>query len=67
MRSLDHGETFLITRNGVAVGHLTPAPRRRFVRADYALTIFENLPPIDFAQFQDDIDAVVDQRPEPRE
>ncbi|MCP4087033.1 MAG: type II toxin-antitoxin system prevent-host-death family antitoxin, partial [Actinomycetia bacterium] len=31
MRELDRGETFIVTRNGVPVGELTPLRRHRFV------------------------------------
>jgi antitoxin (DNA-binding transcriptional repressor) of toxin-antitoxin stability system len=31
MRALDLGESFVVTRNGVAVGELVPVRRRRFV------------------------------------
>lgn len=34
MRALDRGEAFVVTRNGVAAGELTPLRRRRFVAAD---------------------------------
>jgi antitoxin (DNA-binding transcriptional repressor) of toxin-antitoxin stability system len=67
MRGLDRGESFLITRNGVVVGQLTPAPRRRFVRTDYVLTLFENAHPVDFTRFRKDVDGFVDQNPEPHE
>jgi predicted nucleic acid-binding protein len=39
MRRLDHGETFIVTRNGTPVGELTPMRRHRFVSTDP-----ENLP-----------------------
>jgi prevent-host-death family protein len=31
MRRLDQGESFVVTRNGVPVGELTPLRRHRFV------------------------------------
>jgi len=31
MRALEGGDSFIITRNGVPVGRLTPVPRRTFV------------------------------------
>jgi prevent-host-death family protein len=31
MRALESGDTFIITRNGVPIGRLTPVPRRTFV------------------------------------
>jgi prevent-host-death family protein len=33
MRQLDHGESFIVTRNGAPVGELTPLRRLRFVSA----------------------------------
>jgi antitoxin (DNA-binding transcriptional repressor) of toxin-antitoxin stability system len=30
MRKLDEGETFVVTRNGIPVGDLTPLRRNRF-------------------------------------
>jgi prevent-host-death family protein len=33
MRRLDQGESFVVTRNGVPVGELTPLRRHRFVTA----------------------------------
>src|SRR6266513_6013169 len=40
MRRLDAGETFIVTRNGVPVGELTPLRRHRFVSVEAALAIF---------------------------
>ena len=67
MKALDQGEAFLITRNGIAVGQLVPLPRRRFVRTDDALTLFAHVAPINFTQFRRDVDAFVDQQPDPHE
>ena len=61
MRALDRGETFVVTRNGVPVGELTPIRSKRFVPAETAWAAFANSPPIDFARFRADLDAVVDQ------
>jgi prevent-host-death family protein len=66
MRALDRGESFVVTRNGVPVGELTPVRRRRFVPAEVAIAAFADLPPIDFERFRADLDAVVDQDPTPR-
>jgi antitoxin (DNA-binding transcriptional repressor) of toxin-antitoxin stability system len=66
MRALDRGETFVITRNGVAVGELQPLRRRRFVAADQALARFADAPPIAPARFRGDVDAVLDEDPAPR-
>lgn len=66
MRALDAGETFLVTRNGVAVGELTPVRRQRFVSRDAALAAFSHAPPIDAARFRDDVDRLAAQDPTPR-
>jgi prevent-host-death family protein len=66
MRALDRGDSFVVTRNGVPVGELMPAGRRRFVAADAFLAAFAGAPGIDAAQMRDEIDGVLDQAPEPR-
>jgi antitoxin (DNA-binding transcriptional repressor) of toxin-antitoxin stability system len=66
MRALDRGENFVVTRNGVAVGELTPVRRRRFVAAEAALAAFAGAPKIDAARFRSDVDSPVDQDPAPR-
>jgi len=66
MRALDRGEAFVVTRNGVPIGELTPLRRRQFVGAQAAVARFAGAPPIDGKQFRDDVDAALDQRPHPR-
>lgn len=66
MRALDRGESFVVTRNGVAVGELVPLHARRFVAADAAVAAFADAPPIDREQFLADVDAALDQDPTPR-
>lgn len=66
MRRLDQGESFVVTRNGVPVGELTPLRRLRFVTAESIAQIFQAAPPIDSEQFRRDLDAVADQGIEPR-
>ena len=66
MRALDRGETFVVTRNGVPVGELTPLRQRRFVSADAAIALFAGAPIIDGPRFRADADAVLDQQPRPR-
>lgn len=63
MRALDGGESFVVTRNGVPVGMLTPLERRRYVRAELAVAALEEAPHIDAARFRADVDAWLDQRP----
>ncbi len=66
MRALDRGEAFVVTRNGVAVGELTPVRQRRFVQAEVALAAFAGAPQMDAERFRDDVDALLDQDAAPR-
>jgi prevent-host-death family protein len=66
MRRLDHGETFIVTRNGTPVGELTPMRRHRFVPTDAVAAMFRNAPAIDSSRFRADLDGVVAQDSEPR-
>lgn len=66
MRALDRGETFVVTRNGVPVGELTPLRQRRFVAAEAAVAAFAGAPAIDRERFRADVDSVLDQDPAPR-
>lgn len=66
MRALDRGEAFVVTRNGVPVGELTPLRTRRFVAAGTALTAFAGAPAIASDRFRADIDALLDHDPAPR-
>jgi prevent-host-death family protein len=66
MRRLDQGESFVVTRNGVPVGELTPLRRLRFVAAEAAVAMFRNAPPVDAARLRADLDEIVDQEIEPR-
>jgi prevent-host-death family protein len=66
MRALDRGETFVVTRNGVPVGELTPLRQRRFVSADAVAAVYAGAPTIEPERFRADVDAVLDQRPRPR-
>lgn len=66
MRALDRGETFVVTRNGVVVGELSPARQRQFVGADVVLAAFRGAPVIDAQRFRHDVDALIDQNPTAR-
>jgi len=66
MRKLDEGETFVVTRNGVPVGELSPLRRRRFVAAEAAMAHFRGAPSIDSKRFRTDLDSAVSQEPSPR-
>jgi len=61
MRGLDRGESFLVTRNGVPVGELTPVRSRQFVTAGVALAAFAAAPAVDPDRFRFDLDAPIDQ------
>ena len=66
MRGLDRGETFLVTRNGVPVGELIPLRQRAFVPAEAAVSAFAGAPAIELDRLRQDVDAVLDQSPDPR-
>jgi prevent-host-death family protein len=66
MRELDEGETFIVTRNGVPVGELTPLRRHRFVAAETAVALFRSAPNVDYRQFRADLDAAASQEIGPR-
>jgi prevent-host-death family protein len=66
MRRLDDGESFVVTRNGVPVGELTPIRRRRFVNSEAVVAAFHGAPRIDHEQFRADVDRFVDQDITPR-
>ena len=57
IRRLDEGESFIVTRNGVPVGELTPLRRHRFVAATEAVAIFKAAPAVDADRFRADLDA----------
>lgn len=63
VRALEGGDTFIITRNGVAIGRLTPLARRAFVPTSELQETAAHLSSIDSTQFRADIDAHVDQDP----
>ena len=66
MRALDGGETFVVTRNGVPVGELTPFQQRRFVAADVVTALFAGAAAIDAKRFREDVDALLAQDATPR-
>lgn len=66
MRQLDGGASFVVTRNGVPVGELTPLRRRRFVSADAAIEMFSNAAGIDAGRLREDLDRFAHQEATPR-
>jgi antitoxin (DNA-binding transcriptional repressor) of toxin-antitoxin stability system len=66
MRSLDRGESFVVTRNGVPVGELTAIRRRRSVPAEIFVAAMRGAPPIDLKRLRRDLDRIASQDPRPR-
>lgn len=66
MRQLDQGEAFIVTRNGVPVGELTPLRRHRFVPAEAAVAMFRTAPSVDYQRFREDLDDLASQDATPR-
>jgi antitoxin (DNA-binding transcriptional repressor) of toxin-antitoxin stability system len=66
MRALDRGESFVVTRRGVAVGELLPLRRHQFVATGAAVAAFAGAPAVDAARFRADVDRLLDQDPTPR-
>jgi prevent-host-death family protein len=66
MRQLDRGQSFVVTRNGVPVGELSPLRRGQFVGAAAAVAAFGGAPPVDLGRLRADLDAVADQDATPR-
>ena len=61
LRSLDRGDSFLATRNGVPVGELTPVRSRQFVSAGIAVAVFAGAAPVEAVRFRSDVDATLEQ------
>ena len=66
MRKVDAGETFVVTRNGVPVGELSPLRRHRFVAAEAAVELFRGAPAVDYDRFRADLDLAASQDSTPR-
>ena len=66
MRSIDCGETFIVTRNGVPIATLSPLHSARFTKAAAAIAAFRGVAPTDFVRFRADLDAHIDEDPTPR-
>ena len=63
MRSVERGESFVITRNGTPIGRLIPLRRRTLVPREEVLAAFASAPTIDADQLREDLDRAVDQDP----
>jgi prevent-host-death family protein len=66
MRQLDQGQSFVVTRNGVPVGELSPLRRHRFVSAQAAVAAFRGAPRVDLDRLRDDLDHAASQEITPR-
>jgi prevent-host-death family protein len=66
MRQLDDGESFIVTRNGVPVGELSPLRRHRFVRSETVIALFRHAPSVDLGKLRRDLDRVASQDLDPR-
>lgn len=66
MRALDKGTSFVVTRNGIAVGELVPLRPRRFVQAETAQAAFAKAPRVVYKRVRRDLDALVRQDAKPR-
>ena len=61
MRQLEQGQSFVVTRNGVPVGELSPVRRHRFISAQAAVAAFQGAPSVDLNRLRADLDHVVSQ------
>jgi antitoxin (DNA-binding transcriptional repressor) of toxin-antitoxin stability system len=66
MRQLDQGESFVVTRNGIPVGELSPLRRHRFISAEMAVAAFRGAPRVEFDRFRADLDRAANQGLTPR-
>ncbi|GAA3618004.1 hypothetical protein GCM10022223_38400 [Kineosporia mesophila] len=61
MDAVEHGETFIVTRDGHQIGELIPLwRRRRFVSRQEFAAMSRNSPAIDLDAFRADQDAAAD-------
>lgn len=66
MRALDAGESFVVTRNGIPVGELTPMRRDCFRNRDTVIAAFRAAAPLDPDRWRADLERHVSQEPTPR-
>lgn len=55
MRGLDRGESYVVTRNGVPVGDLTPVGRGEFTSRAVLAGMFRGAPAVDWAALKRDV------------
>ncbi len=66
MRKLDEGETFIVTRNGVPVGELSPCAATASSPQKPRSPSSGRQPPVDADRFRTDLDLVASQDLSPR-
>ena len=66
MRALEAGVSFLVTRNGVPVGELTPVRKPHATKTEEVLKAWKGVEPIDLQRLRADLDAVLSQDITPR-
>ncbi len=67
LRSVERGGSFVITRNGSAIGELIQLRRRTFVARDQVAAAFRTAATFDADRFRRDLDDAVDQDASSRE
>ncbi|MQA87804.1 MAG: type II toxin-antitoxin system prevent-host-death family antitoxin [Streptosporangiales bacterium] len=60
MDAVEHGEAFVVTRNGAPIGELIPLRRRRVVTREEFAAMSANAPLINAERFRADLDEAVD-------
>ena len=66
MRGLDHGEEFVVTRNGVPVGELVPLQRHPFVSTAILQEAIRRAGHVDYGGLRRDLAPVFDDEFAPR-
>ena len=61
MRSVEQGESFVVTRNGTPIGQLIPLRRRAFMPREDVMAAFVSAPVLDADRFRADTDDAIDQ------
>jgi antitoxin (DNA-binding transcriptional repressor) of toxin-antitoxin stability system len=60
MDAVEHGEAFIVTRNGTPIGELIPLRRNRVVTRAHFAAVSANAPFVDAARFRADADRAID-------
>ena len=60
MDAVAHGESFIVTRNGMPIGELIPLRRHRAVSREQFAAVSANAPVVDAVRFRADADEAID-------